>query len=89
MKHSRLRKRYGRSNFISLPEGMKVKLAVMKTPVGACRFEVIDQFGNSRGSVEYSDKGFRFQLPDGFVKGPWEKTKMQALSGFKKFMRGK
>jgi hypothetical protein len=89
MKRRALKRRYGRASFITLPPGMKVKLAVMKTPAGTCRFEVIDQYGNDRGFIEYAKEGFRFSVPDGFIKGPWVKTKAQAMSGFKKFQGGK
>lgn len=91
MKRSRraLRRRYGRSQVrVPLAPGQKVRLAVLKTPIGTCAFEVIDQAGNTRGLVEYSVDGYRFASSGG-VHGAWVKTRAQAMAGFKRMMRGK
>ena len=89
MKRKKLHRRYGRSQFVPLAAGQKVKLAVLKTPAGVCKFEVIDQAGNDRGFIEYAKEGYRFSSQDGAIKGPWVKGKMAALGAFNRFMRGK
>ena len=80
-----LRRRYGRAA-IPLAPGQKVKLAVATKPSGSCAFEVRDQLGNVRGYIEYAPEGYRY-VDNMAVKGDWRKTKSEALTSFKRYMR--